>query len=50
MVGDCGSIGSEVAYDARDLRFESSHRQILFSINCIEKTKIKKLRPGIAQL
>ena len=42
----CGSVGSEVASDTRDPRFESSHRQTfiehLFSVNCVEKTKIKK--------
>ena len=43
-----GSVGRAVAYDARGPRFESSHRQIilsdiyLFTVNCIEKTKIKK--------
>ena len=27
----CGSMGRVVASDNRDLRFESSHKQILFS-------------------
>ena len=50
-----GSVGRAVAYDARGPRFESSHRQIilsdiyLFTVNCIEKTKIKKKRPGLAR-
>ena len=43
-----------VASNTRDPRFESSHRQILFTIkciiNCVEKTKIKKKRPGMARL
>ena len=46
----CGSVGGAVAYDTRDPRFESSHRLNFFhafTINCIEKTKIKK-RPGMA--
>ena len=37
----------------RGLRFDSSHWQNfiehLFIINCIEKTKINKKRPGMAQ-
>ena len=45
-------IGRAVASDIRRPRFESSHRQnlywTLFTINCIEKTKIKKKRPGMA--
>ena len=31
-----------VAYDTSDSQFESSHQKFLFTINCIEKTKIKK--------
>ena len=46
---DCGSAVRAVASDTRDLRFESSHRQIEFTINCIEETKIRKKRPGMAQ-
>ena len=45
----CGLVGRVVASDTRGPRFESSHRQnlcwtfvYLFTINCIEKTKIKK--------
>ena len=47
----CGSVGREVASDSRGPRFESSHRQTLFylyTVNCIEKTKIKEKRPGMA--
>ena len=29
----CGSVGRAVASDTRDPRFESSHQQILFTIN-----------------
>ena len=52
----CGSIGKAVSSNARGPRFESSHRQTfisdfyLFTVNCIEKTKIKKKRPRMAQL
>ena len=42
---DCGSVGRAVASDNRDPRFESSLQEILFTINCIGKTKIKKKRP-----
>ena len=48
----CGSVGRAVAFDTRGPRFDSSHRQNfiehLFIINCIEKTKINKKRPGMA--
>ena len=47
----CGSVGRVVASDTRGLRFESSHRQNfihVFTINCVEKTKIKKKGPGMA--
>ena len=48
----CGSVGRAVAFDTRGPRFDSSHRQNfiehLFIINCIEKTKIIKKRPGMA--
>ena len=43
----CGSVG-------RDPGFEFSHWQTfiehLFTVNCVEKTKIKKKRPEIAHL
>ena len=46
--------GRAVASDTRDPRFKSSHRQTfiehLFTVNCVEKTKIKKKRPGMAHL
>ena len=48
----CGSVGKTFASDTRGSWFESSRRQNLyqtfFTVNCIEKTKIKKKRPGIA--
>ena len=48
----CGSVGRAVTFDTRGPRFDSSHRQNfiehLFIINCIEKTKINKKRPGMA--
>ena len=41
---DC--VGRAVASDSRDPRFESRHQQTfiehLFTVNCVEKTKIKK--------
>ena len=50
--GGCGSVGRAVAFDTKGPRFDSSHRQNfiehLFIINCIEKTKINKKRPGMA--
>ena len=41
-----GSVGRAVASNNRDLQFVSSHRQIVFSINFIDKTKIKKKEAG----
>ena len=41
-------LGTMVASNIRDSRFRSCHWQILFTIICIEKTKIKKKRPRIA--
>ena len=52
----CGSVGRAVAFDTRDLRFESSHRRIfkwniwLPIAKSIEKTKIKEKKPGMACL
>ena len=52
----CGTVGTAVVYDARGPQFESSHRQTfmsdiyLYTVNCIEKTKIKKRRPIMAHL
>ena len=47
-----GSVGKAVASDTRGLRFKSQHRQsfywIMLTVNCIEKTKIKKKRPVVA--
>ena len=46
----CGSVGRAVASDTRDPRFESRHRQTfikhLFTVSCVEKTKIKKKEAG----
>ena len=47
----CGSVGRVIASDPRGPWFKSSHWQKLYwtyTINCIEKTKIKKKRPGLA--
>ena len=48
----CGSVGRAVASDTRGPRFEFSHWQILywtlFTVNCIEKTKIKKKEARMA--
>ena len=44
----CGSVGRMVASDSRGPQFESSHCKNLhctFTVNCIEKTKIKNKRP-----
>ena len=44
--------GRAVAFDIRDPQFESRHRQTfiehLFTVNFVEKTKMKKKRPGMA--
>ena len=48
----CGAVGSAVAFNIRDPRFESQQRQIIYLLICqlhdLEKTKIKK-RPGKAR-
>ena len=48
MGSSCGSVGRAVVSNTRGPRFEYSHRQILnwtlFTVNCIEKTKLKKKR------
>ena len=48
----CGSVGRAVAFNSRGPRFDSSHQQNVIEhlviINCIEKTKINKKRPGMA--
>ena len=50
----CGSVGGAVALDTRGPRFDSSHQQnfieYLFIINCFERTKINKKRPGMAHI
>ena len=54
MGSGCGSVGRAVASNTRGPRFESSHWQTFISeihfyiVNCIEKTKIKEKRPGMA--
>ena len=46
----CGSVDRAVASDTRDPRFESRHWQTfikhLFTVNCVEKTKIKRKEAG----
>ena len=42
MGSGCGAVGRAVASDARDRQVESSHRQFSMTVNCTEKTKIKK--------
>ena len=54
MGSGCGSVGRAAASDTRGPRFESSHWQTLlwkfsFTVNCIEKMKIKKDSPGMAK-
>ena len=47
----CGSVGQVVIPDSRDPLFESSRRQTfiehLFTVNFVEKMKIKKKLPGM---
>ena len=38
----CSTVGRAVDFNARDARFEYSHGLFLFTVNCTEKTKIKK--------
>ena len=43
----CGSVDRAVASNARDLQFESSHPQFIFTINCSESiSKIKRKEAG----
>ena len=47
----CASVGRVVASDTRGPRFKSGHQQTLhylYTVNCIEKTKIKKKMPVMA--
>ena len=49
----CGSVGRVVASDTRGPRFESAHQKTFYylsSVNCIEKTNIKKKGPGMGHL
>ena len=55
MGSGCSLVGRAVASDSRGPRFESSHRQNiyiehLFTVNCIEKTKITEKEAGIGPL
>ena len=43
---DSGLVDRAVASETRDPRFESNHRQILFTINCIIKDKNKENEAG----
>ena len=43
-------VGRAFASETRYPQLQSSHRQILSTVNCIEKMKIKKKRPGLAHL
>ena len=36
-----GTVGIAVASGTRDLQFKSRHQYFLFTLDCIEKTKIK---------
>ena len=44
----CGSVGKAVASGTRGPRFEFGLQQLLFTVNRLEKTKIKKKRRGMA--
>ena len=46
MDSGCGLVDRAVASETRDPRFESNHRQILFTINCIIKDKNKENEAG----
>ena len=48
---NCGSVGRVVASDNRDPWFKSIRRQILYTINCIEKKKYEEnKRPSVAKI
>ena len=45
----CGSVGRADASNSKGSRFESCNQQkFILNIYCIEKTKVKKKRPGMA--
>ena len=50
MVSGWGSVGKAVAADTRGPQFESSHLQTLYlyTVNCIEKAKRKRVRECIS--
>ena len=52
MGSGCSLVGIAVASDTRDPRFEIQHQQnFIYQLYIqIEKTKIKKKRPGMARL
>ena len=49
MGSGCDSVGRAVASDTREPQFGTIGKFPFLTINCIEKTKIKKERPGMAQ-
>ena len=42
----CGTVGRAIASDASDPQFKSLHWQLLLTVGCFEKTKIKKKEAG----
>ena len=46
----CGSVGRAVTSDTRGSSHWQTYIEQLFTVNCIEKTKMKKKRPGMAHL
>ena len=42
----CGTVGRAIASDASDPQFKSLHWQLLLTVGCFEKTKIKKKEDG----
>ena len=48
MGSGCGTVGKAIASNNRDPWFKSNHQQILFTINCIEKTEINKNTPSLS--
>ena len=50
MGSGCGSVGRAVACDTRGRRSNPVIGKLLLTVNCIEKTKIKKKRSGKCHL
>ena len=46
----CGTVGRVVTSNTKDHWFESSHRQILFTLNCITMIKIKEKEAAKVQI